>query len=216
MVSISRTYWLWLFCIDSRSYLWHTGAVLRWVRCFPDSANNFDLRLVNPQELDAEQMNALLESILKETHRGLTLSSRAVKEFRRWFSQPDTPLKSDAFVLLSNWFMTQSGDRLSMVATRCETLWDALFPCRPAERLSSPEPGRNHVIVLAEFARFWQRFPEAQGKGGEADQAPLEPAGPDSDRLRATFDKSGLHCEVEGSPRALASFLKMVSGWEAT
>ena len=96
-------------------------------------------------------MKALLNAILRETHRGLTLSSRANREFRRWFDQPDTPLKSEAYVLLSNWFMTQSGDRHSTVATRCEELWDALFPCRPAERLSSPEAGRNHIVSPREF-----------------------------------------------------------------
>ena len=35
-----------------------------------------------------------------------------------------------------------------------------------------------------------------------------------TDRLRARFEKEGLHCEVEGSSRAVADFLKRVSGWE--
>ena len=172
-------------------------------------------------------MNALLSAILKETHRGLTLSSRASREFRRWFDQPETALKSEAYVLLSNWFMTQSGDRHSMVATRCEELWDALFPCRPVERLSSPEAGRNHIIGLAEFEGFWQRILEAQSDDIRRPAKPfVEPTVevpswtsetteiPASGPLKAKFDKDGLHCEVEGSPRALADFLKMMTDWE--
>src|SRR5436309_897940 len=137
---------------------------MKWARRFPDSANNFDLVLCEPQELDSKRMNTLLEHILSESHRGLTLSSRASAEFQRWFAAPDTPLKSEAVVLLSNWFMTQSGDRHSTVASGCESLWDALFPCRPLERLSSPEPGRNHVMIPAAFQSFWRRLSLAQGE----------------------------------------------------
>ncbi len=203
---------------------------MKWTRRFPNSANNFDLVLAVPQELDSGRMKVLLNVILEETHRGLTLSSRATKELRRWFDQPDTPLKSEAYVLLSNWFMTQSGDRHSTVASGCENLWDAMFPCRPVERLSSPEPGRNHVMVPAEFQRFWRRLLDAQGEGlHEPDEPSLEPSvdlsragelpeGSEvsaTDRLQARFEKEGLHCEVEGSPRAVADFLRMVSNWEA-
>lgn len=136
---------------------------LQWARRCPGSTNNFDLVLTNPQDLDAERMNHLLDAITRERHRNQTLSYRAHDELRRWLREPDTPLKSDAYVLLSNWFMTRSGDRHSVVATRCEALWDALFASRPVERLSSSEPGRNHVMIPAEFERFWQRVIAAQG-----------------------------------------------------
>jgi hypothetical protein len=105
----------------------------------------------------------LLQLIETETHRGLSLSGRASREFRRWTEHPDTPLKSDAYVLLSNWFSTSSGDRRSMVASRCEDLWDFLFPCRPARRLSSPDPGKNHSIVPTEFWNWWSALLSAQG-----------------------------------------------------
>jgi hypothetical protein len=205
--------------------------MMKWTRRFPNSANNFDLVLADPQDLDSNRMNTLLTAVLKETHRGLSLSSRASTEFRRWFDQPDTPLKSEAYVLLSNWFMTQSGDRYSTVASHCEDLWDALFPCRPMNRLSSPEAGRNHVMIPAEFRSFWRRLLEAQGENvREGDESSEEldveasartggvPEVSDpstTDRLRARFEKEGLHCEVEGSSRAVADFLKRVSGWEA-
>jgi hypothetical protein len=175
-------------------------------------------------------MNDLLDNIEAEEWRKLTLSSRASKEFRRWFSQPDTPLKSEAYVLLSNWFLTNGGDRRSMLATRCEGLWDALFPCRPVDRLSSSAPGRNHLMISSEFERFWPRLLAIQGDGGHEDaeadtvsddkarfvtgSMPQGKAG--SSQLRAKIRKEGLECEVEGSPRAVADFLQLVSNWEAS
>jgi hypothetical protein len=204
---------------------------MKWTRRFSHSTNNFDLVLSTPEQLDSKQMNALLDAIMAEAHRGLSLSSRASSEFQRWFDHPDTPLKSEAYVRLSNWFMTQSGDRHSTVASRCEDLWDALFPCRPMERLSSPEPGRNHVMLPGEFQSFWRRLLEAQGESVRepvesstapnselplrTGEVPVVGDVPTTERLRAKFDKEGLHCEVEGAPRALAEFLKMVSSWEA-
>lgn len=208
----------------------HDTAHLKWNRRFPSSNNNFDLVLANPQDLNSERMNAILSGVLEETHRRLTLSSRASSEFRRWFDQPDTPLKSEAYVLLSNWFLTQSGDRHSTVASHCEVLWDALFPCRPVERLSSPEAGRNHVMGPTEFESFWRRLSETQGDQVRRADKPsaernIEPSSRSGDlteisdistssQLKARFDKEGLHCEVEGSPRALADFLEMMSHWE--
>lgn len=202
---------------------------MNWTRRFPNSANNFDLVVTDPERLDLTHMTTLLSAVLAETHRSLSLSSRASTEFRRWFSQPDTPLKSEAYVLLSNWFLTQSGDRHSTVASRCEDLWDALFACRPLNRLSSSEAGRNHVMIPSEFQSFWRRLREAQGEQileGDESSPELEtiasamgrvPEVRDvstSDQLRAKFEKKGLHCEVEGSSRAVADFLKRVAGWE--
>jgi len=134
----------------------------KWARR-SNSANNFDLVVVNSQELDSGRLVQLLDRIQEETHRGLSLSGRANREFRRWVEHQDTPLKSDAYVLLSNWFCTNSGDRRSAVASRCEDLWDELFPCRPTRRLSSPEPGKNHAIVPSEFEPWWKSVLNAQG-----------------------------------------------------
>jgi len=192
---------------------------LTWSRKSAHSANDFDLVLENPQEADFPVFIGLLDAILNESHRGLTLSSRAAQEFRRWFEHPNTPLKSEAYVLLSNWFMTQSGDRHSMVASRCEALWDALFPCRPKERLS--EPGRNHVIVPAQFENLWRMILEVRGEvvsvtdvdmkqQSRKGLAPETDGGSGSDPLKLTFDKDGLHFEVGGSPAAIAEFLKRV------
>src|SRR5712671_6862069 len=93
--------------IDCGYYMWHIvieiemifiteeqgpmAKTMKWTRRFPNSANNFDLVLTGPQELDFGRMRVLLNVISGETYRGLTLSSRATKELRRWFDQPDTP-----------------------------------------------------------------------------------------------------------------------------
>jgi hypothetical protein len=209
---------------------------LTWKRRFTDSNSNFDLILQNPTHLDSARLHLLLESIVQETHRGLTLNGRAIEEFRRFFDRPDTPLRSIAYVLLSNWFLTGSGDRNSMVASRCEALWDELFPCRPLKRLSSPVAGKNHIALVSEFQSFWARISKAQGETAnpaEPREAPafhagdvLKDAPQDAsslvtggsseasestvkagDRVRATFVKDGLHYQVEGSPSAMADFL---------
>ena len=109
-------------------------------------------------------------------------------------------------------------------ASHCEELWDALFACRPPERLSSPAAGQNHVMVPAEFERFWHQVMKAQGEGdpefAETSMAangnlrPRTAVEPDAsvgstpDRLKAFFNKNGLQFQVEGSPRALADFLR--------
>jgi len=198
-----------------------------WKRRFANSNNNFDLELENPAELDRQGLLGLLNTILGEKHRGLTLSSRAAKEFQRWFVEPATPLKASAYILLGNWFLTQGGDRHSLVASRCESLWDALFPCRPLDRLSSPEPGRNHIMIPGEFDSFWNRILEAQGDNAHAvsSEKPLKAEAPNGgflksgtdstpEKIRAMLDKQGLRCEIEGSPSALAEFLQIVSRWE--
>jgi hypothetical protein len=137
---------------------------LLWDRRFENSSNNFDLLVRNPDEVEPERLSQLLTLIMEERHRQLTLSRRASVELQRWFSQPATPLKSAAYVLLSNWFLTDGGDRNSLVAGRCEALWDALFLCRPLRRLSPSKAGTNHVMLIAEFDSFWARMLDAQGE----------------------------------------------------
>lgn len=85
---------------------------LQWERK-SNSSNNFDLILKATDHLDSLRFLKLLQLIETETHRGLSLSGRASREFRRWATQPNTPLKSDAYVLLSNWFSTT---RVTVVA----------------------------------------------------------------------------------------------------
>jgi predicted RNase H-like HicB family nuclease len=138
---------------------------LIWKREAPSSVNNFDLVVENPGAVDPQKLEQLLNEVLREKHR-VFLSGRASEELQRWFSNPASPLKSEAYVLLSNWFLTRGGDKGSLLASRCEELWDALFPCRPPARLSSSRPGRNHLVVAAAFDSFWQRVLAIQSEQG--------------------------------------------------
>ena len=200
---------------------------LKWTRKIPESAFNFDLVLENPSEIDSAGLQNLVDSVLAESHRGITLSDRASFELRRWLADPSSPLKSAAIVLLSNWFMTRSGDRHSVLAGKCEQLWDALFSCRPPARLSSSEPGRNHLAVAAEFEKFLRDLSGSQGAGtqneGGLDNCPEAPTlglrpntqdeetQSEKEELNSVLDIKGVHCEVKGSPRAVARFLKFMS-----
>jgi hypothetical protein len=58
-----------------------------------------------------------------------------------------------------------------MLASRCEDLWDFLFRGRPVRRLSSPEPGKNHLIVPTEFWNWWSTVLGAQGDNAELPKA---------------------------------------------
>jgi hypothetical protein len=193
---------------------------MQWARFSPKSLNNFDLILKSPSGINSKKLHTLLDLVLEEKHRGVTLSSRATSEFRRWFDQLNTPLKSEAYVSLSNWFLTDSGDRHSEVATCCESMWDVLFLCRPVERLSSPKPGKNHVILPTAFDKFWIRLTAAQGDT----YVPVEHTGVFNEkgqkkeeldsRLRASLTKEGLKIDIEGSAPALVDFLKLMSSWK--
>jgi hypothetical protein len=139
---------------------------LVWRRRIPEHCSNFDLSLVNSEDLDRGRMHELLEAIMKETHRRLTLSGRAYRELKTFFDSPTSALRASSYALLSNWFTTRGGDRNSMVASRCEALWDELFQSRPLERLTSPTAGQNHIVLASEFASFWARLSKAQGNSG--------------------------------------------------
>lgn len=83
----------------------------------------------------------------------------------------------------------------------------------------------------AEFESFWRRLLAAQGEVVHEDagmptskvkvRSRMGTLLEDSDgsrhnQLRATINKEGLDCVVEGSPRAVADFLLLVSNWESS
>lgn len=210
---------------------------LHWKRRAPESNRDFDLVLLNPEDLNPARMHELLTNITAVKHR-VEFSRLAVKEFRRFFEDPASPLMSQAYVRLSNWFLNTGGDSGSRLARRCEALWDELFAIRPLERLSSPIPGLNHIAKKSEFQSFWSRLSTAQGGGGvpqdqdgearppvdisspvaeEQPRVASTPVIPDASelsgnstpdgRVRLTFVRDGMHFQAEGSPNAMANFL---------
>jgi len=209
--------------LKGRIIIMKTKTALRWQRKSPNSNNNFDLILISPEEADVPALSAILDSIIAVQHRGLTLNSAATQTFRDWLDNPSEPLKSLAYVSLSNWFLTNGGDRHSEVAICCERLWDALFACRPERRLSSSLRAQNQRMLPEEFARFWPRLMAAQNDDSTTAQGnairPSVPSGGSgkeviSGSLHATFVKAGMKCELEGSPEAIARFMEIASNWE--
>lgn len=202
-----------------------TIPTLIWRRKSPGSNNNFDLVVTNPQAVDARVLSASLNSIVEARRRGVTLNSDATQAFRDWLSNPSDPLKSLAYVLLSNWFLTNSGDRHSEVATRCEKLWDELFLCRPLHRLSSSVRAQNHKMLPEQFERFWPRLLEAQNGNfptSTSSQVVIPGSSPEASstncagRLRAAITVNGMRCEVDGPPLEMAQLMKFLSAWPKT
>lgn len=206
---------------------------LVWKRRMAGHGSNFDLILVNHNALDRGRMLELLEAIMKESHRGLSLNYDGYNGLKAFFNDPHRPLKASAYALLSNWFLTSSGDKSSMVATRCEALWDEMFVVRPFVRLTSPASGQNHKVLAAEFPSFWSRLTEADGtdeaevlnvarptsptpvlNNSSANQVSLHtpPSAEnviavEADLLSAVITRGGEHIEIKGTPQAVATFL---------
>ncbi len=203
-------------------------AILIWMRKSPHSSNNFDLILSNPETVDVEVLTQALDRIVEVRHRGLTLNSTAVQAFRDWLATPSDPLKSLAYVSLSNWFLTNGGDKHSEVASRCERFWDELFRCRPMSRLSSSVRAQNQKMLPEEFGRFWPRLLAAQNGDSSRSELSEIPSGvlsgtplgegtanrSSNGHLRAVITTNKMRCEVEGSPQAIAQLMHLVSAWE--
>ena len=136
-------------------------AMIRWRRIVPGSDSNFDLELdgsLSPGE--RAEIGNLLDSIDAEGK----LDESARNEFRRWLDRPDTPLRSTAYALLSNWFLSTPRYSNTAHAQLCEALWNALFPCRPPERFTLLYPDPNYAIMSIEFEAWWQAV-EARYQG---------------------------------------------------
>ena len=124
--------------------------MLRWKR---HSNHDFDIVLdgsLSPGERD--EIGSLFDRIGAERR----LDEGALNEFRRWLDRPNTPLRSKAYALLSNWFLSVPQYSNTEHARLCEALWDTLFPCRPLERFTRRYPDRNYEIMSNEFESWWQ------------------------------------------------------------
>jgi hypothetical protein len=133
---------------------------LRWSR---ESPHSYDLRIENPAELNLKKLTELLDNLDQAVFRGTRLREEARAELRTWLQNSRLPLKSFAYALVSNWFLTNSpGDRNSSIARICQELWDELFAYRPEwpERLT--DPSRNDTILRDRFEDFYSKLVAAQ------------------------------------------------------
>lgn len=204
---------------------------LIWERKWPNSTADYDLALKNPEAVNRKEIMELLESTASVTHRKLTLSGGAARAWSRWLNDPSAPLESEAFVLLSNWFLSR-GDSTSALARHCETFWDTIFACRPPVRLSSPERGRNHKVVPEAFDRFWRELVEAQAESAPDENnasdisvfTAVSPQPPNTDyenrfgmkKVSIRIVANGVSCEAEGLPAPISDLLKYIATWNGS
>jgi hypothetical protein len=152
---------------------------------------DYDLALKNPEAVDRDEIDALVAATCAVSNRALTLNGKAVDAWRKWLADPSQALKSEAFVLTSNWFLSPGNDT-SPLARACELLWDKVFACRPKVRLSSSAAGRNHKVVPGAFDAFWVDLVEAQGGKEPLTPAPMAKAVNGSDAgLEKEHDEGG-------------------------
>ena len=137
---------------------------LVWERVEP----GFDLRLTNPDGMDAQQARSLFKEFLTTPHsRQPGFNEHIREDFKSWVNDPTTLLASSGYVTLSNWFLSSdkgySDSERDKVAGQ---LWDRLFLCRPDTRLSI-SPQQSSEVDPVVFDRWWaeqlQRQSQANG-----------------------------------------------------
>ena len=120
--------------------------------------NTYNLRLVNTGNINFQNLEELFQKVIESNCQGQTISKTFVALFKKWLDTPQLPLREEAYVLLSNWFLTEKpGVAGSSLAINAKILWKNLFCSKPTKRLSSPEGSKNDKILPERFDLWWQR-----------------------------------------------------------
>jgi hypothetical protein len=135
---------------------------LAWKRILQPE-DEYALVLTNPEDVDVVRLKRLFDQVKNVTGgRGRSFSTQATKAFEQWLNGVESPLPSQAYARLSNWFLTDATvDRESSLGERSGLFWDALFSVRPAKRLTPPKD--NSQIVDIAFLSWWKRQEASQG-----------------------------------------------------
>jgi len=133
---------------------------LRWEQV----GGSFDLKLVNPQDLDIKRANNLLEDVEKAIFPDKNFDIKASEAFRNWLGRPDIEFLSELFIAtLSNWAFGEGNicrDRYNNRNPRAEAafvLWEYLFCANPEGRLTDPEIDSGKTILQHHFDLWWNR-----------------------------------------------------------
>lgn len=121
-----------------------------------NGAESFDLVLTNPSALNVADTKALFEQVLAAEFGGISQHVR--EDLREWLDNTGSVLPSEAYVTLSNWFLSSPIYTQTERANVASKLWDVLFAEKP-ERLSDPE--RNTKIIPAAFESWWAKMKAA-------------------------------------------------------
>ena len=126
--------------------------------------DSYDLQMVSTERLDHERLNTLYQNFMSSPFPPQPSFSQYLREdLKEWVANSTPPLVSQAYVSLSNWFLSAPAFANSSRGVAAGALWDFLFRCRPKYRLSSPDSGQNHRIIPAEFDAWWKEQEVLQG-----------------------------------------------------
>jgi hypothetical protein len=139
-----------------------SSSILKWDRL---TQGSFDLKLQNVNSLDLNRLRNLYESFIstKWADSNLGINKYLREDLKSWTDVPTGPLASRVYVTLSNWFSSIDAFKNSERGNAARTLWDFLFLCRPSDRLSPTEGGRNHEIIPERFNKWWAEQQGLQG-----------------------------------------------------
>jgi len=127
--------------------------------------NTYNLKLLNTVNINYENLEGLYQKVIESNCQGETISKTFVVLFQKWLNNPQVPLREEAYVLLSNCFITEKPEVAgSSLAINAEILWNNLFCSKPTQRLSISKAGMNDKILPENFELWWQRQLECQEK----------------------------------------------------
>jgi hypothetical protein len=130
---------------------------------------SFDLQLINPQQLDIDLANDLLEKVKKASLPNKEFDNRAYSIFWQWLMKPDIQFLSEfAYATLSNWAfgtgnicIDRHGNRKQR-AQAALNLWEYLFCANPDGRLTDPKIKGGKIILPERFKLWWPRQQKCQ------------------------------------------------------
>jgi hypothetical protein len=158
-------------------------------------STEFDLILTNPSILDLDAAKSLYSQVVATEHGDISQHVR--NEFRQWLDDATAVLGAEAYVTLSNWFLSTRIYTETKRAELAAKLWDILFAVRP-ERLS--DPARNSKVIPTVFEAWWAKM-RAAGAALDNDSAKRNitesPSGRYSEICQTTFlpEKFFQNCE---------------------
>jgi len=118
--------------------------------------DTYNLRLTNTENINYQNLEDRFEKVIESNCQGKKISKTFVILFQTWLKTPELSLREEAYVLLSNWFLTEKhGVKGSPLAINTELLWEQLFCYKPTQRLSSSKPGEHHKVLPQRFGLWW-------------------------------------------------------------
>jgi 5-methylcytosine-specific restriction protein B len=133
----------------------HSIGGLIWKR------DSYQLSLENPAEVETSDLEELYSALVATAPSSNGIDKDLKKAMEVWIKAPETPLQSETYVLLSNWFLSDATHAKSATGEAAGRIWDSLFRCRPKQRLSYSNS--NDVVLPERFEEWWAEQARLQG-----------------------------------------------------